>query len=487
MVFSSMVFLTIFFPIVFMIYLLIPNRVRNLFLFLASLVFYAWGEPVYIFVMLFSTVFDYVNGRLIGFFRSKDKNKSEKAVLVVSVVGNLAILGFFKYSDFFLTTINHLTGSSFELLNLALPVGISFYTFQTMSYTIDVYRGEVKPQHNIINFGMYVCLFPQLIAGPIVRYKDIAEEVDSRRFNPPEIAKGLYRFTIGLAKKVLIANTAGAVYKDIAAIYTENLTGPLVLISALCYTIQIYFDFSGYSDMAIGLGRVFGFHFPENFNYPYMSRSITEFWRRWHITLGTWFREYLYIPLGGNRKGLARQILNLLIVWSLTGLWHGAAWNFVLWGLYYFVLLFIEKCFMLKVWEKLPKNLEFIRVIVTMFFVVCGWILFSHTDINEALIYLRKLLSPSSWAAGFNFAGEHTSPGYQTLYMWRSSIIVIIVGMFGATSLPHRIFEWVDRKSERRGEKQISDLQMITSVVLLFMSILILISESFNPFLYFRF
>ena len=239
--------------------------------------------------------------------------------------------------------------------------------------------------------------------------------------------------------------------------------------------------------MAIGLGRVFGFHFPENFNYPYMSRSITEFWRRWHITLGTWFREYLYIPLGGNRKGLARQILNLLIVWSLTGLWHGAAWNFVLWGLYYFVLLFIEKCFMLKVWEKLPKNLEFIRVIVTMFFVVCGWILFSHTDINEALIYLRKLLSPSSWAAGFNFAGEHTSPGYQTLYMWRSSIIVIIVGMFGATSLPHRIFEWVDRKSERRGEKQISDLQMITSVVLLFMSILILISESFNPFLYFRF
>ena len=487
MVFSSMVFLTIFFPIVFMIYLLIPNKARNLFLFLASLVFYAWGEPVYIFIMLFSTAFDYVNGRLIGYFRSKEKERSAKTVLVVSVVGNLSILGFFKYSDFFLTTVNQLTGSAISLLNIALPVGISFYTFQTMSYTIDVYRGEIEPQRNIINFGMYVCLFPQLIAGPIVRYKDIEQEVDKRGFNPQEIALGLYRFLIGLAKKILIANAAGEIYDEISAIRTKNLTGPVVLISALCYTIQIYFDFSGYSDMAIGLGRVFGFHFPENFNYPYESRSITEFWRRWHMTLGTWFREYLYIPLGGNRKGFPRQILNLLIVWSLTGLWHGASWNFLLWGLYYFILLLIEKCFMLSVWKKLPKKLDFIRVIVTMFFVICGWILFSHTDLGEAVTYLKTLLSPAAWKAGFDFTGHHASKGYQTIYLCRSSMIIIIAGLFGATHLPHKIFMWVDRGSKRRGADQVSDLQMILSLALLFISILLLISESFNPFLYFRF
>ncbi len=487
MVFSSMVFLCIFLPAVFIIYYICPRKLRNLFLFMASLVFYAWGEPVYIFIMLFSTVFDYVNGRLIERFRSQERPKAMKTVLIISVVGNLSILGFFKYTDFFISSIDHLTGSAIGLLNIALPVGISFYTFQTMSYTIDVYRGEITAQRNIISFGMYVCLFPQLIAGPIVKYRDIASEVDERHENSSDIALGIYRFSIGLAKKVLIANKAGDIYNSITAVHADNLTGPLVLMSAVVYTIQIYFDFSGYSDMAIGLGRMFGFHFPENFDYPYESRSITEFWRRWHMTLGSWFREYLYIPLGGNRKGLARQILNLLIVWSLTGLWHGASWNFVLWGLYYFVLLFIEKMFMLRVWEKLPEKLSFIRTLVTMFLVMLGWILFSHTDISEAWMYIQRLFSPSSWRAGFDFTRGHASGACFTLYTLRESASVIIVGILGATSLPHRWFSRVEVHSKRRGDGEVSDLQMLLSLILIVLSIIILVSAGFNPFLYFRF
>lgn len=487
MVFSSMVFLCIFLPAVFIIYYICPGKFRNLFLFIASLAFYAWGEPVYIFIMLFSTVFDYVNGRLIEHFRAQERQRAMKTVLVFSIVGNLSILGFFKYTDFFISSINHITGSSIGLLNIALPIGISFYTFQTMSYTIDVYRGELGAQKNIISFGMYVCLFPQLIAGPIVRYRDIAAEVDKRHENASDIALGIYRFSIGLAKKVLIANKAGEIYNYVIAIHDDNLTGPLVLISAIVYSIQIYFDFSGYSDMAIGLGRMFGFHFPENFDHPYESKSITEFWRRWHMTLGSWFREYLYIPLGGNRRGLARQILNLLIVWSLTGLWHGASWNFVLWGLYYFVLLFIEKIFMLRVFTKLPQRLSFVRVFVTMVLAMIGWILFSHTDISEAWMYIEKLFSPSAWAAGFSAAGGNASGLYTTLYALRGSAAVMIVGIIGATSFPHRWFAKIDAHSKRHGQGQISDLQMLLSFILITLSIIILVSAGFNPFLYFRF
>lgn len=487
MVFSSMVFLCIFLPAVFILYYLCPGRLRNLFLFAASLLFYSWGEPVYIFIMIFSTVFDYVNGRLIGYFRTRERTGAMKLVLLVSIAGNLSILGFFKYTDFIISAINSFAGTSIGLLDIALPVGISFYTFQTMSYTIDVYRGRISPQRNLISFGMYVCLFPQLIAGPIVRYSDIAGEVDERRENPSDIATGIYRFIIGLSKKVLIANKAGEIYTNIQGIHIDNLTGPVVLVSAIAYTIQIYFDFSGYSDMAIGLGKMFGFHFPENFNYPYQSRSITEFWRRWHMTLGSWFREYLYIPLGGNRKGLPRQLINLLIVWSLTGLWHGASWNFVIWGLYYFALLMIEKLFMLKAYRRLPDGLGFIRNIVTMLLVVAGWILFSHTDLNEACIYLGKLFSPLSWAAGFSSAGGHASGLYRTLYILRSSLPILLVGIVGATSLPHRIFSAVEAHSKRHGAGQISDLQMVVSLILAGLSIMILVSGGFNPFLYFRF
>ena len=294
-------------------------------------------------------------------------------MLVLSVVGNLGILCFFKYTDFALETINRLAGTQFGLLQLALPIGISFYTFQTMSYTIDVYRGETPAQHNIISFGMYVCLFPQLIAGPIVRYKEVQKEVDGRKTTISGAVHGLQRFLTGLAKKVLLANQIGALWDYIKGLGNADMSTALAWLGAIAFTFQIYFDFSGYSDMAIGLGEMFGFHFPENFDHPYESKSITEFWRRWHITLSTWFREYLYIPLGGNRKGAARQIINLFIVWFLTGLWHGAGWNFILWGLYYFVLLVLEKLVLRRVLARLPA---IIQHLYTLFFVVVGWVIF---------------------------------------------------------------------------------------------------------------
>lgn len=324
MVFSSIVFLCIFFPAVITFYYLCPVRARNLFLLLSSLLFYAWGEPKYIWIMLFSTVFDYCNGRLLEYCQSKGQNRIYgKIVLAVSVIGNLGILCFFKYTDFFLTALNSITGSSFPLLGLALPIGISFYTFQTMSYTIDVYRGIVPAQHNLISFGMYVSMFPQLIAGPIVRYSDIQKEVDVRHASGVLCAHGMQRFLIGLGKKVLLANQIGQLWNEIYRLQVQDMSAALAWLGAACYTFQIYFDFSGYSDMAIGLGEMFGFHYPENFHYPYESKSITEFWRRWHMTLSGWFREYVYIPLGGSRKGRARQAANLFLVWLLTGFWHG--------------------------------------------------------------------------------------------------------------------------------------------------------------------
>ena len=318
MVFSSTVFLLIFLPVVAGIYFLCPRKARNTVLLLFSLLFYGWGEPKYILIMLFSTVFDYTNARLIGHFQDTGRNKAAKAVLIVDVVGNLGILGFFKYTDFAIDNLNSLLNAGIPALGLALPIGISFYTFQTMSYTIDVYRGIVKPQKNILNVGAYVTLFPQLIAGPIVQYKTVEHELMYRRESVFEASRGMQRFVVGLAKKVLIANQVGALWEQISAMSAP--TAVTAWLGAIAFTFQIYFDFSGYSDMAIGLGHLFGFHFLENFEHPYESRTVTEFWRRWHISLGTWFREYVYIPLGGNRHGKARQILNLAIVWFLTGL-----------------------------------------------------------------------------------------------------------------------------------------------------------------------
>ena len=345
MVFRSLMFLFVFLPSVLLIYYVCPKKFRNLVLFVSSLVFYAWGEPVYIVIMIFSTVFDYFNGLLIEKYRQKGQLKKTKIVLINSIIINLAILFFFKYTDFFINNINLLLSSNIQTLDLALPIGISFYTFQTMSYTIDVYRGEVKAQKNIISFGAFVVLFPQLVAGPIVRYKTIATQLDERKESQEQFANGVHRFIIGLGKKVLLANNIGLVWEQISSYNIETLSTATAWIGAIAFSFQIYFDFSGYSDMAIGLGKMFGFNFLENFNYPYISKSITEFWRRWHISLGTWFKEYVYFPLGGNRGGKAKQIRNIFIVWGLTGFWHGASWNFVVWGLYFAVLLIFEKCF----------------------------------------------------------------------------------------------------------------------------------------------
>lgn len=468
MVFSSMIFLCVFLPIVLIVYFVLPKQSRNLWLLLASLFFYAWGEPRYILIMLFSTVFDYCNGRAIEYATAKGKHDTlGRAVLVLSVVGNLGILCFFKYTDFALETINRLAGTQFGLLQLALPIGISFYTFQTMSYTIDVYRGETPAQHNIISFGMYVCLFPQLIAGPIVRYKEVQKEVDGRKTTISGAVHGLQRFLTGLAKKVLLANQIGALWDYIKGLGNADMSTALAWLGAIAFTFQIYFDFSGYSDMAIGLGEMFGFHFPENFDHPYESKSITEFWRRWHITLSTWFREYLYIPLGGNRKGAARQIINLFIVWFLTGLWHGAGWNFILWGLYYFVLLVLEKLVLRRVLARLPA---IIQHLYTLFFVVVGWVIFACDDMSLLGSYLKAMFGIGA-PAGNALA----------LYEWDVQAPFLVILLIASTSIPARIAKQLTREDQR------SPLLMVYTVVLLVLSLAFLVSGSYNPFLYFRF
>lgn len=475
MVFSSIVFLCIFFPSVIVLYYLCPGKLRNLFLLLASLLFYAWGEPKYIAIMLFSTIFDYCNGRLLEHFTAKGKKHTcGRLVLAVSVIGNLGILCFFKYTDFILATINSLTGGELPLLDLALPIGISFYTFQTMSYTIDVYRGSVAAQHNLISFGMYVCMFPQLIAGPIVRYSDVQQEVDVRRTSFSLCASGMQRFLLGLGKKVLLANQIGALWDEIYGLGASDLSMSLAWLGAFAYTFQIYFDFSGYSDMAIGLGEMFGFHFPENFYYPYESKSITEFWRRWHMTLSTWFREYLYIPLGGNRKGSARQILNLLIVWFLTGLWHGAGWNFILWGLYFFTLLMLEKLFLLKLLNRLPSVLQHFYA---LFWIVLGWVLFACEDLSRLKNYLKML-------AGIGVPAANRL----ALYEWTTHAVFLVILALASTRLLKNIFGRILEKiAVSVGEAAAFWLKSLWCLLILLLSIAMLVSGSYNPFLYFRF
>lgn len=475
MVFSSIVFLCIFFPFVLILYYLCPKWLRNFFLLLASLLFYAWGEPKYITIMLFSTVFDYCNGRFLEHFEKQGKKYTVgRVVLAVSVIGNLGILCFFKYTDFILSNIGSLTGREIPLLGLTLPIGISFYTFQTMSYTIDVYRGNVQAQHNIISFGMYVCMFPQLIAGPIVRYSDVQHEVHARRTSFSLCAAGMQRFLLGLGKKVLLANQIGALWDEIYGLEATDLSMALAWLGAFAFTFQIYFDFSGYSDMAIGLGEMFGFHFPENFHYPYESKSITEFWRRWHMTLGSWFREYLYIPLGGNRCGTVRQILNLLIVWFLTGLWHGAGWNFILWGLYFFLLLVLEKSFLLNLLHRLPP---FLQHVYALFWIVIGWVIFTCDDLTRLKNYLKLL------------AGIDTSVVNQlALYEWSTHAAFLMILILASTRLMQQTLAvLLDKISSYMGEAVAFWLKSIWCLVVLLLSIAMLVSGSYNPFLYFRF
>lgn len=466
MVFSSTIFLCVYLPLVLLGYYICPKKGRNLFLLIASLVFYAWGEPKYVFLMIFSILVNYIFGRLMD--KNRGRQKRMKLMLVLSVVIDIGLLSVFKYTDFIITNVNAIFGANFDLLNIALPIGISFYTFQAMSYTIDVYRNDVRVQKNLIDFGMYITMFPQLIAGPIVRYADVQDQLAERSVTTADFSEGVMRFVVGLGKKVLLANQMGAVWSEIYAL-GGDVSALMAWTGAIAYTFQIYFDFSGYSDMAIGLGRMFGFKFPENFRYPYQSVSITDFWRRWHITLSTWFKEYLYIPLGGNRRGLARQALNLLIVWSLTGFWHGAGWNFVLWGLYYFVILFIEKLFLLKALDKLPK---FFRHVYALLLIIIGWVIFASDDVSVLLPFLGSMF------------GANGAIGGMDVYTLLTKAVLLIICCVASTELPKKLFL---SAAGAMNEKAAFTLKSVLTIALLAMSMILLIGDSYNPFLYFRF
>lgn len=466
MVFSSTIFLCVYLPLVLLGYYICPKKGRNLFLLIVSLVFYAWGEPKYVFLMIFSILVNYIFGRLMD--KNRGRQKRMKLLLVLSVVIDLGLLSVFKYTDFIITNVNAIFGSSFDLLNIALPIGISFYTFQAMSYTIDVYRNDVRVQKNLIDFGMYITMFPQLIAGPIVRYADVQDQLAERSVTTADFSEGVMRFVVGLGKKVLLANQMGAVWSEIYAL-GGDVSALMAWTGAIAYTFQIYFDFSGYSDMAIGLGRMFGFKFPENFRYPYQSVSITDFWRRWHITLSTWFKEYLYIPLGGNRCGLARQALNLLIVWSLTGFWHGAGWNFVMWGLYYFVILFIEKLFLLKALDKLPK---LFRHVYALLLIVIGWVIFASDDVGVLLPYLGSMF------------GANGAVGGMDVYTLFTKAVLLIICCVASTELPKKLFL---SATGAMNEKAAFTIKSVMTIALLALSMILLIGDSYNPFLYFRF
>ncbi len=466
MVFSSTIFLCVYLPLVLLGYYICPKKGRNLFLLIVSLVFYAWGEPKYVFLMMFSIVINFAFGLLMDKHRRNEKRL--KLMLVLSVVIDLGLLSVFKYTDFIITNVNAIFNTGFDLLNIALPIGISFYTFQAMSYTIDVYRNDVRVQRNLIDFGMYITMFPQLIAGPIVRYSDVQDQLAERSVTSADFSEGIMRFVVGLGKKVLLANQMGAVWSGIYAL-GGDVSALTAWTGAAAYTFQIYFDFSGYSDMAIGLGRMFGFKFPENFLYPYESVSITDFWRRWHITLSTWFKEYLYIPLGGNRRGLARQALNLLIVWALTGFWHGAGWNFVMWGLYYFLILFIEKLFLLKVLDKLPKLL---RHVYALLLIVIGWVIFASDDVSALLPYLGSLF------------GANGAVGGMDVYTLATRAVLIVICCIASTQLPKKLFLSC---TGAMNEKAAFVLKSVLTLALLALSMVFLIGDSYNPFLYFRF
>ena len=466
MVFSSTIFLCVYLPLVLLGYYICPKKGRNLFLLIASLVFYAWGEPKYVFLMIFSILVNYIFGRLMD--KHRENKKRLKLMLVLSVVIDIGLLSVFKYTDFIITNVNAIFGANFDLLNIALPIGISFYTFQAMSYTIDVYRNDVRVQKNLIDFGMYITMFPQLIAGPIVRYADVQDQLAERSVTTADFSEGVMRFVVGLGKKVLLANQMGAVWSEIYAL-GGDVSALMAWTGAIAYTFQIYFDFSGYSDMAIGLGRMFGFKFPENFRYPYQSVSITDFWRRWHITLSTWFKEYLYIPLGGNRRGLARQALNLLIVWSLTGFWHGAGWNFVLWGLYYFVILFIEKLFLLKALDKLPK---FFRHVYALLLIIIGWVIFASDDVSVLLPFLGSMF------------GANGAIGGMDVYTLLTKAALLVICCIASTELPKKLFL---SAAGAMNEKAAFTIKSVLTIALLALSMILLIGDSYNPFLYFRF
>lgn len=468
MLFSSIVFLFTFLPAVVILYYLLPVRFRNVILLLASLVFYAWGEPVYLFLMLLSILFNYFSGLDIA--RNLQDKRAAKRSLVFNLIINLAVLGFFKYEGFVLDTLNGILPVHISYHALPLPIGISFYTFQILSYIIDVYRGNVKVQTNLPNFALYVTMFPQLIAGPIVQYADVDEQLASREVSRTKFGEGSMYFIRGLAKKVLLANTSGMIFTEVSGLAKGNIAVMTAWLGAFAYMFQIYFDFSGYSDMVIGLGKMFGFEFNMNFNYPYVSKSITEFWRRWHISLSSWFRDYVYIPLGGNRVSKIKHIRNLLIVWFLTGLWHGAAWNFVAWGLYYGVILIIEKYLLSPVLDRLP---DVVRHIYSIVLVVIGWVLFFSSSFGQAADYIRVMFG----------AGAHGFADRESMYLLTSNLILWLILIFGSTPLVHFRYEHMLRTKKWNT----TIINSVVYVALFIVCIAYLVTETYNPFLYFRF
>lgn len=457
MLFSSIPFLFYFLPCVLLLYAISPKKFKNFTLLVCSLVFYAWGEPRLVLLMLITVLGGYILGLLTEKF-----NKHKKLFLTLAIALSLGFLGYFKYVDFFIKNINLMTGLSIPLLNVALPIGISFYSFQLLSYNIDVYRGNVPAQRNFVDLATYISLFPQLIAGPIVRYSDVAKQLRNRNHSFDKIALGVRRFVIGLSKKIIIANTLG----EICEIFKSSNDKSVLYfwLYAVAFALHIYFDFSGYSDMAIGLGKLFGFDFAENFDYPYISKSITEFWRRWHISLGTWFRDYVYIPLGGSRVGMARMIINLLIVWMLTGFWHGAEWNFILWGLYFAVLLIVEKLFLLK-WLNHSKVISRIYVLLL---VVISFVIFNAGSINEAFVYIGGMFG----------VGDYPLVSTEAFYYLKDYLFVLIIAIVGATNFPKYFVTKF---------KTLQWLEPIVLIALLAVSTAYLVDGSFNPFLYFRF
>lgn len=462
MVFTSISFIYYFLPLLLICYFVVPKKFRNIILLMFSVLFYFYGEPKYILLMLIEVLISYVVGLLID----KYKNKN---ILIIGIFIHVLLFGIFKYFNFVIINVNNLFHSNLNLLNVVLPIGISFYTFQIISYEIDVYNKKVNVQSNILKYFLYVFLFPQLIAGPIVRYQDVNNEIDNRNVTFEMFANGLRRFIIGLSKKVIIANILG----ELCNIYL-NLGDKSVLftwIFAISYMLQIYFDFSGYSDIAIGLGKMLGFNFPENFNYPYMAKSITDFWRRWHMTLSSWFRDYVYIPLGGNKKGVLKQIRNILIVWSLTGLWHGASWNFIVWGLYFGILLILEKFILKKYFSNVPK---FIKGIYTLFLVMISFVIFQGDNLSNDFNIIKGL---------FGLNGELFINNV-TLYYLKGYVLFIVLGVIGATNYVKNL---VIKISNGKGKKIINILEPIYLLILLIIVTMYLIDSSYNPFLYFRF
>lgn len=463
MVFSSITFLYYFLPSVLLIYYISPKKLKNPILLASGLLFYAWGEPVYVIIMILSSFIDYMAGKVID--KYDNDNRKRTAALLTSLVMNLGLLGVFKYSGFLLGIFG------IDIKGLPLPIGISFYTFQSMSYTIDMYMRKIKVQKSFVKFAAYVSLFPQIVAGPIVRYEDVQSEMEERTVNITKLGEGAGIFVKGLAKKVLIANNIGMLWSEVKAMDYSEISAVTAWLGILAFTFQIYYDFSGYSDMAVGLGKMLGFNFPENFDHPYISRSISEFWRRWHITLGSWFKSYVYIPLGGNRNGLLKTLRNTLIVWALTGLWHGASYNFILWGLYFGIIIIAEKLFLGKILEKLPG---IVTVPLTFFAVVLGWVLFDTDNLHDAMSYYTAM-----------FGGTGTVIDHNAFYQFKSYIVLFILCIAGSGRLMQKLC--AEFESVRSMSKALENIIPVIQAALMLLCTAFLVDASYNPFLYFRF